>query len=151
MATENGSPSFAVGTIDGAHAALGGGQTDWLAPARAAVAEGFVAAMAERAHVDARARWEYPRCAVPIDATVVALAAGYPHEDGEALAAWCERVARECARAGFKRAVVSGNDHVVAALVDALALVGIEQSAPVERRPRRLRLTWPPWRSRSGE
>jgi hypothetical protein len=151
IATEHGSPTFAVATIDGAHAALGGGAAEWVAPARAAVAEGFVAALAERAQADSRARWEYPRCVVRIDAATVAVAAGYPEEDGEALAAWAERVARECSRSGVKRATVSGTEQATAALAEAFALVGIEQSAASEHRTRRLRLSWPPWRSRGRQ
>ena len=46
----------------------------------------FILAGMLAAASESKARWEYPRCAVRLDATAVALVAGYPDSDGEDLA-----------------------------------------------------------------
>jgi hypothetical protein len=135
VAERGGSPTLAVSMIDGAREELG----DALAPldaARAAMAEGFVSARIDTANAEAAARWEYPRCAVPLEGGAVAIAAGYPDDDGEALAAWAARAASAAAREGRRRAVISGTDAARHALADALSLAGIEVrvSTPPPRR-----------------
>jgi hypothetical protein len=145
IAQQGGSPTMAVATVDGAVAAIGAAAATWAAPARAAVAEGFAAALAERLQAEARGRWEAPRCVVRVDGTTVAIAGGYPEDDGEALAAWAERVALQCGRLGARRAVIAGTEQAMAALADALGALGVEvlpaggAGAP---RPR----SWLPWR-----
>jgi len=126
IAERGGSPTLAAATIDAAHAALGGGDAPWLAPARAALAEGFAAARLEDARREAGAAWDFPRCAVDVGDGAIAIAAGFPADDGEALAAWASRVAHGASLAGARRAIVSGGDAARAALADALHLAGIE-------------------------
>jgi hypothetical protein len=144
LAEHGASPTFAAGTIDGAQAVLAPEESriDWLVPARAAVAEGFVARLRERAAEEARARWEYPRCAVRVDERTVALAAGHPEDDADALDAWAERVALGCNKAGVKRAIVAGPERATEALVSALASVGIQRVGSVAEKRAGL---WP-WR-----
>ena len=149
IGARGGSPTLAVATIDGAVAALGAPAAEWATPARAAVAEGYAAALAERLQTESRSRWEYPRCVVRVDETTVAIAAGYPEEDGEALASWADRVARECSRAGVRRAIVAGAEQASSAIAEALAAIGIDLVSGASREPPPRGL-WPPWRRRGG-
>ncbi len=126
VAEHGGSPTLAASTIDGAVAVLRLERADVVATMRAAVAEGFHAAALEAAEARADARWEYPGCAVTLEGGAVAIAGGYPEDDGEALAAWASRVASAAARGGMRRAIVSGGSAARHALADALTLVGIQ-------------------------
>jgi hypothetical protein len=126
IASRGGSPTFASATLDGASEALGTPGATWLVPARATVVESFSAALAESARREADQGWEFPSCAVPLGQAGVAIAAGLPSDDDEQIAAWAARVAKAAALAGIRRAVVSGNERACAAVLDALALVGIE-------------------------
>jgi hypothetical protein len=126
MAQRGGSPTLASATLDHLAEALGAHETTWLTPGRAAVAEGFVGTATEDARSDALRAWEYPSCAVPLGQAGVAIAAGYPSDDDETVAAWAGRVAKAAALAGVRRAVVSGGDRACAALLDAFSIVGIE-------------------------
>jgi hypothetical protein len=92
------SPTLAACSIDGAQAAVHPLDPETAAGARAAVAEGFAAARSEAIVLSAAARWEYPGCAVPLEEATVAIAAGYPEEDEDTLAAWAARVASKVAR-----------------------------------------------------
>ena len=74
----------------------------------------------------ARRTWEYPACAVRLAKDTVALAAGYPTEDAEALADWSARVALCVSRDGYKQAILAGPEQVRSELQQALALVGVE-------------------------
>jgi hypothetical protein len=121
-----GSPTFASALIDHAADALDAVRAPWLEPARAAVVEGFAAALAEGSQRDAMVAWEYPACAVALGEAAVAIAAGYPSDDDEHLGAWAGRVAKSAALSGIRRAVISGNPLARAALIDALGVVGIE-------------------------
>ncbi len=146
---EGGSATLASATVDSLHATLGGGALPWLAAARAAVLEGYVAARLDAAGEDAKGRWEYPRCAVRLDKSELALVAGFPDGDGEELADWAARVARSAVADGTRRARVAGPPAAIAALSEALTLAGVAVSpAPVDGRavlttPAR---SWLPWR-----
>lgn len=130
IADGGGSPTLASATIDGALEALGAANdAPWAAPARAAVAEGFARALCEGARREAMQSWEYPACVVPLGGAALAIAAGHPSDDDEAVAAWAARVANAAARAGARRAVVAGGEKACAAIVDACSLVGIEVRA----------------------
>ncbi len=126
FAEGGGSPTLAASTIDGASEVLPALEGTTARSARAALAEGFAAARAEAAHVEASAQWEFPRCAVPLEASAIAIAAGYPDDDEDALAAWASRVANGVARAGYRRAVLAGGVLGCAALEDALSLAGVK-------------------------
>ena len=130
IAQRKGSPTLASATIDGAAQALGLTGAPWLSPARAAVAEGFAAALSEGARHEALLAWEFPSCAVPLGQSAVAIAAGHPADDDEELAAWAARVAKAAALAGVRRAVVSGSELACAAVLDACGIVGIEAQVP---------------------
>jgi len=128
-----GSPTLAAAIVDGALESLEEALslTDatwtgpWVLPARAALAEAFSRAQLHTAHAEATARWEYPRCAVGVAEGTVAIAAGYPDDDGDAVSAWASRVAHAAAMAGVRRAIVSGSGAAEAALADALEIAGI--------------------------
>jgi len=132
IAQRSGSPTLASGTVDHVARALGAGGEPWVGPARAAVAEAFVAAVTDQTQGEALRAWEFPACTVPLGDATIAIAAGFPSADGEALSAWAARVAKAAALEGVRRAVIAGTDGACAALADTLGLVGIE----VERRPR---------------
>jgi hypothetical protein len=126
FAERGGSPTLAASTIDGACQVLPELDGATARAARAALAEGFAAARAEAARVEAAAQWDFPRCAVPLEGSAVAIAAGYPDDDEDALAAWASRVASGVARAGYRRAVLAGNERACLALEDALSLAGVK-------------------------
>jgi hypothetical protein len=132
MAEAGASPSLAAGVIDTAVQALIDASVpydrDRLGPARASVLEGFVAVVRDREHATALASWEYPRCVVPIDDGLVAIACGYPTEDAEALAAWAARVAGKLVKAKVRTVRVSGNAPAIAEIESAVTLVGITVS-----------------------
>lgn len=135
LAQRGASPTLASATMDGAAAALLTPGAAWLAPARAAVVEGFARTLREMAHHEALQAWEFPSCAVALGEAGVAIAAGYPSEDDEELAAWAARVAKAAALAGVRRAVVSGSERACDAALDAFGVVGIEaQRTPAPRR-----------------
>jgi hypothetical protein len=126
LAESGGSPSLASSTIDSARESLPELEMELARSARAALSEGFAAARAEIAHATAAARWEFPGCVVPLESASIAIAAGYPEEDEDALAAWAARVASEVARAGYRRALLAGGEKARALLFDALELAGVK-------------------------
>jgi hypothetical protein len=128
VAEQGGSPSFASGTMDHAAQALGVPGAAWLAASRAAVTEAFIEALLEKTRQESRTSWEFPRCAVALAAQSIAIAAGYPSDDAELLAEWAARIASEAALRGVRRAIVSGPGPARAAVLDALAVVGIEST-----------------------
>jgi hypothetical protein len=136
LADAGASPSLAVATLDGAARALAdlgiASCAERLAPARASVAEGYFAATVEGERLAGRNAWEYPACAVGVSKDTVAITAGYPADDGEALADWSARVALSVSREGYKRALVAGPAAAKEELVQALSLVGVELAAPSE-------------------
>jgi hypothetical protein len=101
----------------------------WVLPARAALAEAYALSRLETAFAESAARWEYPRCAVGLADGTVAIAAGFPDDDHDALGAWASRVAHDAAMAGVRRVVVSGSAAAEAALESALELAGIARVA----------------------
>ena len=121
-----GSPTFAALTMDHAAAAMDLGPAAWLAGARAAVAEGFTAAVLEKAREEALSTWDFPRCAVPLPDHGIAIAGGHPSEDSEVLAEWAARVAKAAALGGARRAHVAGSPAAREALREALEIVGID-------------------------
>jgi hypothetical protein len=136
LADAGASPSLAVATVDGAVRALADAgitaDKTRLAPARASVAEGYFAVAIETERAAARRAWEYPACAVRMAHDTVAIVAGYPADDGEALADWSARVALGVSKDGYKRAALSGSDAAKTELTQALSLVGIELAAATE-------------------
>ncbi len=139
LAESGGSPSLASSTLDSARAVLPELDPDRTRAARAALFEGFIAARAEIALATASSRWDFPGCAVPLESATLAIAAGYPEDDEDTLAAWAARVASEVARAGYRRAVLAGGEKACASLFDALELAGVKvrttsPPAPLGRR-----------------
>jgi hypothetical protein len=126
IAQRAGSPTLASATLDHLCDALAARSAPWLVPARAALAEGFAGALVEGVRQEDMRSWEFPACAVPLGEAAAAIAAGHPSDDDEVVAAWAARVAKGAAGKGIRRAVVSGAERPRAAVVDALALVGIE-------------------------
>lgn len=129
MAEAGASPSLAAGTIDSAVRALeeAGAPFDATrgAPARASLFEGYVAAVRDSERTSALASWEWPSCAVALGADLVAIACGYPSEDGDALAGWAARVAGRLVKAKIRRVILSGSEKARAELESAVELVGI--------------------------
>ena len=126
VAELGGSPTLASSTIDAAREVLPALSEEAARAARGSLVEGFVAARAEIARTDAATRWEFPGCVVPMKDAEVAIAAGYPDDDEDALAAWAARVASSVARAGYRRAIVAGGERARALLLDALELAGVK-------------------------
>lgn len=136
LADAGASPSLAVSTLDGAVRAIDDAAIDWdrgrLAPARASVAEGYFAAALESERLSARRAWEYPACAVKVGKDIVAIVAGFPSDDGEALADWAARVALAVSREGHRSVILAGDKPAVAELTAALSLVGISLATSAE-------------------
>lgn len=138
LADAGASPSLAVTTIDGARCAL---TNAGLAPslalvesARASLCEGYFAGVVEAERATARRAWEFPACTVQVDDETVAITAGYPDADHDALTEWADRVALAVSKKRFKRAVVSGPERARIELARALEITGIEVVGPLERR-----------------
>ena len=123
---EHGSPTLASLTMDNACEALGAGGAAWLAPARSAVAEGFAQALIDVARNESALAWEFPACSVPLGNGAVAIAAGHPSDDDEAIDAWAARVAKSVALEGARRVVAAGPERPLRALTEALAVMGID-------------------------
>lgn len=145
LAEAGASPSLAVTSLDGAAEALSSEGLAYdevaLSPARAALAEGYFAALVEAERAAAARAWEYPACATRVDDQTVAITAGVPLDDPDGLAEWAARVAARVARAGVRRAIVSGPELARTELEDALALVGVELLTELPAR-RGFRLPW---------
>jgi hypothetical protein len=129
IAERHGSPTLASVTLDHASLALGSRGAPWIPAARAAVVEGFAAALVEGARSEALRSWEFPRCTVPLrdaagEGPTIAIAANYPSDDTEAVAEWAAGVAQAAALGGIRKAFVSGGAR--GALIDALGIVGIK-------------------------
>jgi len=124
IAEAHGSATLAACTANHAGEALGVPAAEWVRPAAAAVVEGYVAGTLDTAHRAALDPWEFPRCVVPVGLDAVAIAAGYPSDDTEAVADWAARVARAAAVRGVRKAFVAGPQ--TGAIIDALLLAGIE-------------------------
>jgi hypothetical protein len=132
MARQHASPTLVSVTVDHARDAFGATHVAWLAGSRAAVLEGYTAARGEMAEEQARRAWEFPRCSVALGEGDLAIAAGYPSDEDEVLAAWAARTAKSAALAGARRAFVSGPERPRLAMTEALCVAGI---CVVDRRP----------------
>jgi hypothetical protein len=124
IAHARGSVTLAAWTVDHAGEVLGTAGAEWVRPAAAAVAEGYVAEALEGARHDALAAWEFPGCVVPLGGDAIAIAASLPSDDPEAVGEWAARVAQAAAVRGVRKAFVAGARS--AALVEALAIAGIQ-------------------------
>jgi hypothetical protein len=122
-----GSPTLAACSVDslvGALPSTGPGAPFAMA-ARAAMVESYVFARVAEVRVEALRAWDYPATVVRLDATSIAIAAGYPaSEDG--LDDWASRVAQRAAMSGARRAVVSGSERAVEPVQAALEVAGVE-------------------------
>lgn len=136
LADAGASPSLAVATLDGAARALADAGIAYdpalLLPARASIGEGYFAGIIEGERASARRAWEYPACSVKVGKDTVAIVAGYPADDGEALADWGARVALAVSRAGYRSAVLAGSDAAKAELTQALSMVGVTLASSAE-------------------
>jgi hypothetical protein len=126
IAQHRGSPTLAALTIDHAASILGEGDAPWKSPARAAVVEGFAAALVDSTRREANAAWEFPRCVVPVGDRSIAVAAGYPGDDDQEASAWVDRVAKAAAMQGIKTAFVSGPEPLRRRMIEALVLTGVD-------------------------
>jgi hypothetical protein len=126
LAQHGASPTLASAMVDHLADTLDGPHAAWVAPARGALAEGFASALMETARREAIQTWEFPSCVVPLGQASLAIAAGHPSDDDEALAAWAARVAKGAALQGTRRAIVAGSERACSALIDALSIVGVE-------------------------
>ena len=130
LATLGASPTLVASTIDGAIRALAESgvviEPSKMAPARASVLEGYVAALRDAERAAASEAWEYPACAVPLADGTVAIACGHPEADPDRLAAWAGRVAARLAKAKVRKIVLAGGERARAEVESAAALVGIE-------------------------
>lgn len=148
-----GSPTLLASTADGFECALAENADDFdleldLRGVRVALAEGFAAALLDLAKSESLATWDPPHGIVRIDATTVAIAAGFPDDDHELLAAWSARVTQWVLANKKRNAIVSGRPAAVGALVDALTLVGVTWvlDEGAGGGPSEKRTSWLPWR-----
>ncbi len=129
LAEAGASPSLATATLDGAEHALAAVDVTYevthLGPARACLAEGYVAAISESEKLIARLAWEYPKCAVRVNEKTVAIVRGLPASEDEDLADWAARVSVGASREGFTTAIFEGPDATRTHLEDAFSLLGI--------------------------
>jgi hypothetical protein len=125
VAQHRGSPTLAASTIDHAAEALSARGATWVEPARAALVEAFAADAVSQAVAEALRTWEFPQCAVPLGPGTIAVAAGYPCDDREALVAWAARVAQAAALQGVRQATIAGSEPARRALAEAFATVGV--------------------------
>jgi hypothetical protein len=151
-----GSPTLAASTADGLQKALDGEKSGVDLPhARVAIAEGFAAALHDNARAEMLATWDPPHCVVRVDASTVAISAGFPDDDHDLLEAWAARVTQWVIADKKRNAIVTGRDAAVRSLVDALTLVGITvidsvaspepAASPRDAAPEK-RGSWLPWR-----
>lgn len=127
IARQHGTPTLASVAIDHARQALGGSvRGEWLVGARAAVSEGFSAALVEIAREETLRAWDFPGCAVPIAPGEVAIAAGHPADERDLLEPWAAHTAKSVALLGIRRAFVSGRPAPRRAMGEALAVAGID-------------------------
>jgi hypothetical protein len=129
LADAGASPTLAASTVDGL---VGATRASAIAPgealqltARSALFESYVHAVAAAHAEEARRGWEYPACAVILQDGVT-VAAGFPTDDSEALAAWASRVAHQVALSGARRVTASGTDAAMRALAEALDVAGVQ-------------------------
>lgn len=150
LAEAGASPSLAVTTIDGARTALAEAgaspAAELVESARASLCEGYFAGVVEAERAAARRAWDFPACAVQVDDETVAIAAGYPEADHEALTEWADRVALAASKKRFKRAVLSGAERARVELARALEITGIEVVESLERRGWQRLAFWKPAR-----
>ena len=140
LADAGASPSLAVATLDGAARALAalGVASDRERASRRRERrspEGYFAVTIEGERAAGATRVGVPRVrGAASRKDTVAIAAGYPADDGEALADWSARVALAVSREGYKRAVLAGPDattggaHAGALAARASTLGGRERS-----------------------
>jgi hypothetical protein len=147
LAEAGASPTLASATMDGARAAaLRGEPLRDEAALRASVLEGFTAGIVAAQRAAARGAWDWPACAIALDAETCAIAAGHPDEPDDARVAWAETVASRASKAGVRRAIVGGDGRARAEVEAALRLVGIEVVTRLEPEAR----SWLPWRRPRG-
>jgi len=144
LADAGASPTLAAATIDGALRAYGPAAESLASSARAAVTEGYVGRVRDIERAAACRSWTYGACVVEIGERKIAVAAGYPDDDG--IVDWAAEIASKAARNGVKAANVHGREAVRRELSAAFELVGIRVlDVPASEAPRARR--WPklPW------
>jgi hypothetical protein len=125
IAQHRGSPTLAASTMDHAAGALSARGATWVESARAALVEAYAADSVSQAVAETLRTWEFPHCAVPVGSGAIAVAAGYPCDDREALGAWAARVAQAAALQGVRQATIAGPEPALRALAEAFAMVGV--------------------------
>jgi hypothetical protein len=130
MAEAGASPSLAAITVDNLARVLAEAgaepNVERQRTARAALFEGYVAALSDTASEAQLAAWDYPASVVPLGNDAVAVACSVPTEDHEALSRWATRIASRLAKGKIRSVVVSGRESAIAELRSALDLVGID-------------------------
>ncbi|MGH7282677.1 MAG: hypothetical protein ACRELY_14210 [Polyangiaceae bacterium] len=150
IAERGGSPSLMAATADGLARALGTASTFDEHAVRVALAEGFAAARLEIARAESLAAWDPPHCIVRVDADTIAVAAGFPDDDHDALEAWSAKIAQAALSCGARTAFVAGRAAAVRAATDALTLVGVTIAAGPGKRGSE-KTSWLPWRKNKAK
>ena len=150
IAERGGSPSLMAATADGLDLTLGPSSPHDRHGVRGAIAEGFAAGRLDMARAEALAAWDPPHCIVPVDGNAIAVAAGFPDDDHDALETWSAKIAQAALSAGARSAFVTGRPPAVRAATDALTLVGI---AVVNAQAKRgsEKTSWLPWRKNKAK
>ena len=151
IGARGGSPTLLEATAEGLALAIGSRAKIDRLEVGVALAEGFAAARADSARDERLATWEPPHCLVPIDESEVAIAAGFPDDDPDALSSWAGKVAQAVLAHGARNARVTGRPAAVTAAVDALTLVGVTVARPREGGEKTEKTSWLPWRRKSAK
>ncbi len=124
-------PSYVSLTMDSARAVLAPADADRLGPsARAAVAEGYVAALREASAREALAQWLPPAGIVRLSADAFAVAAQLPSQEPDDISEWATRIARHLKERGARTAQIDGDPDLLTELKDTLLLAGIDVATP---------------------
>lgn len=124
-------PSYVSLTMDSARAVLSESDAERLGPsARAAVAEGYVAALRETSAREALVQWLPPAGIVRLSADAFSVAAQLPSREPDDISEWATRIARHLKERGARTAHIDGDPDLLTELKDTLLLAGIDVATP---------------------
>jgi hypothetical protein len=120
-------PSAVSLTMDSGRAVLSASEAQMLGPsARAAVFEGYAAALRDLVVHESLGEWLPPAGIVRLSADAFAVAAHYPAREPDEISEWSTRVARFLKERGAKKVHVDGDPQLLRELRDTLLLAGMD-------------------------
>jgi hypothetical protein len=130
MAEVSASKVLVAETLDGLCDVADLGHPPWLAGAKAALLEGFMAVAEARAGARERARWQLP--VVDLGGGRVAIYAAYEDEDDAETREWADRLVAKLAKGGTRSMVLGGRPKALKALRDAAEVAGVATTSEAE-------------------